>query len=733
MILIAAVLSNYDVITASARIYTNLILHVIYLCGLTVVIMDHIPHTTSLQAKFIGITLSLVMLLLSVSALSTHSTRSLLERSQSLVPDQQEYVFTPQREGGYKIIRQAYQMTSQQSHAIPFEHHENLALRLPFSFSFDQQKRDSVFVNRNGIIAFTSPFYMQESDAFYMSQSYHHYSPTLSRQFVKKTPTIAPLFIRTLTTPSDSLHISQNEDYITFTWKYIQQDISGISSYVYTHPQFNSFFVTLYKDGRFILGHIDINAYLYDGALGYQYGSNSMDASKHTTFHTSGFSSLPAEASTEFIVDNFQQFRTDIHHEVTRMLWILLGAIMVIFGLFPLISKTSIFKPLENLIEGSRRIEAGDLETRVPVLTRDEIGEVTYHFNRMTESLQEAQQKLISHNENLEKEVSARTEEVVKQKHQIERQARELMEMDEIKSSFFANISHEFRTPLTLIMGPAQLALDGHYGELDSTLQRNHEMILSESKRLLTLINQLLDLSKFDAGMLTLNAYPVNLVELIDRIVRNFSSRASMEDKTIHFNSSIPHLVAPLDREKIENICYNLVDNAFKFTSSGGKILVSLEVTQKEDLPIAFLSVKDTGIGIPQEKLSKIFDRFHHAPKSTRGGTGIGLALVEKLVLLHSGTIEVESTPGFGTTFFVSLPIPKANERSLLHQQMPAPFLQETSFTLRSASPSRAETTSDAPDTASTVLIVDDDEKIQRFTPRISSKPVRHPRSAQWS
>ena len=722
VILLSAALSEYEIITATTRIYANLILHVIYLCGLTVVIMDHIQHPTSLQAKLIGITLSLALLILSASALTTHSTQALLERALSLVQDQQMYLFNPNQSGGYTVTHQPYTDNLNPGEPVAFEQDENLSIPLPFEFTFNQQAWDSVFVNKNGVVAFGHPFVLEEEDEFFMSQTYHHYTPTISRQFLMHDGLIAPLLIRTRNKKSDSLFISQGIESITLTWKYVQQNIDRIAVYVNPNNQHNSFSLTLYRDGSFTLAHIDINAFVYDGVIGYYHsGLEAGSTVQYANAYDS--STFPVSATHSYVIDNFQQFRSGIHDEVTRMLWILLGSIVLIFTILPLISRTSIFIPLAYLREGSRKIEQGELQTRVPVLTKDEIGYVAYHFNKMATSLQDAQQNLMSHNENLEKEVSLRTEEVTRQKHQIEIQARELMEMDEIKSRFFANISHEFRTPLNLIMGPVQLALQGKYGDLDPTLQQHYHVILNESQRLLKLINQLLDLSKFDAGMLSLNTKPTDLVELLDRIVRNFSSRASMEGKTLHFHPELAHLTAPFDQDKIENVCYNLLDNAFKFTSAGGKIRVSLAIEIKDQQPQARLSIQDTGTGIPPEQLTRIFDRFHQVDISRPGsipGTGIGLALVEKLIHLHKGHIQVESQPGFGSTFTVYLPIPDEYERADLYEANPNQALvldamenltdkpQSFPHSLRSSFP-----LPNHDEKTPLVLVVDDDEKFR--------------------
>ena len=425
-------------VTAFTRIYANLVLHVVYLCGLTVVILDHVKHPTTLQAKLIGFTLSIALLILSVLALTTYSTPSTLELTRSIIPDQKEYIFTPGPGDGYKVDQQTN--TEQGFAGVPytFSNNDNIKIQLPFSFPLNQDFWDEVYINRNGIIAFGDSFSVRKGEEYYMTQTSHHYSPLLSRQFEDSDNVIAPLLFRARSSQSDTLLVDQTQNSVTFFWKNIEQDVEGIRSYIDPIPKHSSFYATLFEDGQFILGHLDINAYLYDSAMGMmlEKAPGTMGILRLQSLQSTQQTIANASASRGIVVNTFSQFRTGIHNEVSRFLWILIGAILLIGLIFPLISRTSIFRPLQYLLQGVKHIEKGQLETRVPVTTNDEFGYLTYHFNNMVRSLQEAQNKLIAHNENLEKEVSARTEEVLRQKRQIEIQARELIEMDEVKSQF---------------------------------------------------------------------------------------------------------------------------------------------------------------------------------------------------------------------------------------------------------------------------------------------------------
>jgi signal transduction histidine kinase/ligand-binding sensor domain-containing protein/DNA-binding response OmpR family regulator len=244
-------------------------------------------------------------------------------------------------------------------------------------------------------------------------------------------------------------------------------------------------------------------------------------------------------------------------------------------------------------------------------------------------------------------------------KHQLDLEhehAEKLEEVDRIKSRFFANISHEFRTPLTLILGPAEQILSNHAGDV---AKKNAGLIKKNANNMLNLINQLLDLSRLDSGRLELKAANQNLIPFLKGMVMSFESIAIMKSIKFNLNVTEDELIVCFDREKMETIIKNLLSNAFKFTPIGKEISVSL---LKENENSITLKVRDTGIGISKEQLPKIFDRFYQvnsAHTREHGGTGIGLALVKELVELHHGSISVDSKLGEWTEFKIILPIGK--------------------------------------------------------------------------
>ncbi len=233
------------------------------------------------------------------------------------------------------------------------------------------------------------------------------------------------------------------------------------------------------------------------------------------------------------------------------------------------------------------------------------------------------------------------------------KRAEALAEIDRAKTAFFSNVSHEFRTPLTLILGPVEDMLSESAG--GSAIERQRiELVHRNSLRLLKLVNTLLDFSRIEAGRVRAVFQPTDLSALTADLAsafRSASERAGME-----LVVDCPPLREPVhvDRDMWEKIVLNLVSNAFKYTLAG-RIAVSL----RQEVDSIVLVVADTGVGIPEKELPHVFERFHRVEGTqgrTHEGTGIGLALVQELVRLHSGTVTVVSRPGAGSTFTVTIP-----------------------------------------------------------------------------
>ena len=292
-------------------------------------------------------------------------------------------------------------------------------------------------------------------------------------------------------------------------------------------------------------------------------------------------------------------------------------------------------------------------------------------------------------------------------------EAARIKDMDNIKSKFFANISHEFRTPLTLIQGPLQqIEETATSKETAVTVPLRHiKTMRRNTDRLLELVNQLLDLSRLDSGKMKLQVVKGDVLQLLKAITASFESMA--ERKGIHYHVHFPEgsRIGFFDKDKLEKIVSNLLANAFKYTPEQGTVSVEMAI---EDSRLRFL-VEDNGPGISKAELTKIFDRFYQVEGTEEKGSGIGLALVKELVDLYRGQISVASEPGKGSRFKISLPVEKEafketewvygewkTEQTFINQSVdeadPSPLVAET---IKSQLP--------------LLLIVEDNTDLRRF------------------
>lgn len=321
----------------------------------------------------------------------------------------------------------------------------------------------------------------------------------------------------------------------------------------------------------------------------------------------------------------------------------------------------------------------------------------------------------------LQETVRLRTREISRQKDKIEQQTVKLKALDSAKSRFFTNISHELRTPLTLILGHLQATLRGKYGKIGTRIKNNLEASRQNSHRLLNMIEEILDLSKMEAGKLELQSKPVQLYALIDRLCDTFHTY--IKGKHIHFSRNITiarERIVLLDEKKFEKILTNLLSNAVKFTEAGGSITVNAEeisskAATKNEKRSVKITVRDTGKGIHPNDLPHIFDRFYQGGgKDTpiEGGTGIGLALSKELAELFGGSLSVESQPGAGSTFTFICPVEKTTaiaEETDMETESDIRFPKAVS-----QKPNTAPGNSSGAETP-TILIVEDHPEMRNF------------------
>ncbi len=252
---------------------------------------------------------------------------------------------------------------------------------------------------------------------------------------------------------------------------------------------------------------------------------------------------------------------------------------------------------------------------------------------------------------------------------ELERANQELRKIDEIKSEFVSVASHELRTPLAAIKNAVQLMLQGRTGEINENQTKFLSMAERNINRLTGILNSLLDLSRIESGKIEMKFEELDLRGSIEFILSSLKPQA--DGRSIRLNMEIPEKLPSIygDREKVEQILTNLLGNAIKFTPEEGEISVSAKPFENEgNMDVVAISVKDSGIGIPEDQLERIFEKFHQVEDSLRrsiAGTGLGLAITKGLVEAHHGRIWVESEIGKGSTFTFTLPMSKGEKRDI--------------------------------------------------------------------
>jgi len=240
-----------------------------------------------------------------------------------------------------------------------------------------------------------------------------------------------------------------------------------------------------------------------------------------------------------------------------------------------------------------------------------------------------------------------------------------VLELDMMKVKFFTNVSHEFRTPLTLILTPIEKLLKK---ATDADQINQFQLIYRNGKRLMKLVNQLLDFKKLEVQEIKFNPIKGDIIDFVKETVLSFSDLSENKNVKMELHSSIEHLETLFDQDKLEKILFNLLSNAFKFTLEKGVISVKLDLVNEGDSQMLQIEIRDTGIGIPEDKLDKIFEPFFQTDvpkKIVNQGSGIGLAITKEFVRIHGGHIKVDSSVGKGSCFSVLLPIPTVSENEM--------------------------------------------------------------------
>ena len=337
---------------------------------------------------------------------------------------------------------------------------------------------------------------------------------------------------------------------------------------------------------------------------------------------------------------------------------------VVLAGWVLVFSSGRISTSIHKVTEGARKIAEGDLDHSIHVHTHDEIQVLGEAFNQMTRSLRRnielrdrAARELASLNKNLESRVEERTHELVELNEALESANAELMELDRLKTQFLANVSHEFKTPLTSIQAFSEILLDEGPEE---EAARFLSIILSESERLGRLIKNLLSLSQIESGRVEWQEEEFPLHSPIDAALDGVFPTLQDRQIKVECDHEDASLVIKGDKDRFQEVATNLLDNAAKFSGDSKKIVVSTRLSRNNGRSMVKVAVQDFGQGIPPDKCKTIFDRFSQVDTSDtreKGGTGLGLAICKEIIEHHGGTIWVESDVGRGSTFLFTVPL----------------------------------------------------------------------------
>jgi signal transduction histidine kinase len=326
-------------------------------------------------------------------------------------------------------------------------------------------------------------------------------------------------------------------------------------------------------------------------------------------------------------------------------------------------------QPIEKLALATEKVAMGELAQTVDIRSRDEIGDLAKAFNQMTLQLNESRS-------NLERKVEERTRELEENiealnqaristlrmledlrdaKRELEIANRDLKEADETRMKFIGITSHELKTPLTAIKANIDFILSEKEGKVPEHLRSNLLTIQRNTNRIQGTMDHMLDLTRIKSGGLLFEREPI----LLSEVVGGYINEIKPVDKNLSVNVDIPEdLLVYADRNRLRDIFLNLLSNAFKFTSDGGQI--SITAMRKDDYILH--EIRDTGVGIPEDKIKKIFEEFYQVEVGKYGGTGLGLAITKRVVEAHGGKIWVESQLGKGSAFYFTLPAFKEME-----------------------------------------------------------------------
>jgi two-component system NtrC family sensor kinase len=362
----------------------------------------------------------------------------------------------------------------------------------------------------------------------------------------------------------------------------------------------------------------------------------------------SAFQTVDPPGWRVFVEEPLSVAYSPLESALVRTALLLVAFLALAVGVSVLLARRMV-RPIASMQVASARIGEGALDHRIEVTRKDELGMLAEEFNRMAARLQESYA-------GLEEKVEERTQELGTALAELDEKSRQLETVSRHKSEFLANMSHELRTPLNAIIGFSDVLREQMFGELNEQQLGYVDDVLEAGRHLLSLINDVLDLSKVEAGRMELELSEVSLPETLRSGLTMHEEHASRSRVTLALAVDPEEILVQADERKVRQVVFNLLSNAVKFTPPGGRVDVTAQMTNG----VVEVAVADTGSGIAREDQEMIFEEFQQARGkngSEHEGTGLGLPLARSFIELHGGRLWVESAPGEGSTFRFTLPV----------------------------------------------------------------------------